>query len=90
MPTIQAKHQNSTHARIKKSSSTGKDPASIHPGLKSFNYLDPKLGSVYFRMHQGEGPRCMSTEAFLAWKSLLAKRRFRRQQTLLCLPPRLR
>ena len=52
------------------SSSTGKDPASIHPGLKSLDYLNPKLGSVYFRMHQGEGLRYMSTEAFLAWKSL--------------------
>ena len=52
------------------SSSKEKDPASIHLGLKSLDYLNPKIGSVYFRMHQGEGLRYMSTEAFLAWKAL--------------------
>ena len=52
------------------SSSIEKDPASIHPGLKSLDYLNLKLGSVYFRMHLGEGFRYMSREAFLAWKSL--------------------
>ena len=44
-----------------------KDPASIHPGLKPLDYLNPKIGSMFTR---GEGLRYMPTDAFLAWKAL--------------------
>lgn len=52
------------------SSSARDDPASIHPGLKSLDYLNPKIGSIYYRMNQDE-ILCYSTpEAFLLWKAL--------------------
>ena len=52
------------------SSSKDKDPASIHPGLQSLDFINAKLGSLYFRFKEGEGLRYMSAEAFLAWKAL--------------------
>lgn len=56
------------------SSSTDNDPASIHPGLKSLDYINPRLGSMYYRMNQEE-TLCYSTpEAFLLWKALPSTR----------------
>ena len=52
------------------SRSEDKDPSDIHPGLKCLDYIDPKLGSMYFRFKPGEGLRYASTDAFLAWKAL--------------------
>ena len=52
------------------SRSKDKDPSDIHSGLKSLDYINPKLGSIYFRLKPGEGLRYTSTDAFLAWKVL--------------------
>ena len=52
------------------SSSKDPDPASIHPGLKSLDYINPKLGSLYFRFQEGQGLKYMTADAFLAWKAL--------------------
>ena len=51
------------------SSSKDKDPASIHPGLKSLDYLNPKLGDMYLRYEEGEELRYSTSEAFLLWKA---------------------
>ena len=52
------------------SSTAKKDPASIHPGLKSLDHINPKLGSMYYRMNQGEPLRYSTPEAFRLWKAL--------------------
>lgn len=52
------------------SSSKDKDPSDIHPGLKCLDYINPKLGSMYFRFNPGENLRYASTDAFLAWKTM--------------------
>lgn len=58
------------HGRTNMSSSTAKHPASIHPGLKSLDHINPKLGSMYYRMNQGEPLHYSTPEAFLLWKAL--------------------
>ena len=52
------------------SGSKDKDPSDIHPGLKCLDYINPKLGSMYFRFKPGEILRYASTDAFLAWKTM--------------------
>lgn len=52
------------------SNSKDQDAATFHPGYKSFENLNRKLGSVYLRFKEGEALRYMSAEAFLAWKTL--------------------
>ena len=52
------------------SSSKKADPASTHPDFESFEYLNPKLGSIYFRYNEGEGLRYTIADAFLAWQKL--------------------
>ena len=54
------------------SSSRSKDkgPSDTHAGLKSLDYINPKLGSIYFRLKIGENLRYTTTDAFLTWKAL--------------------
>lgn len=51
------------------SSSTAGDPASVHPGLQSLDYINPKLDSVYWRMDQEETLHWDTPDAFLLWKA---------------------
>ncbi|CAD6569046.1 MAG: hypothetical protein ASARMPREDX12_002040 [Alectoria sarmentosa] len=63
-------HPDSAYGRAKMSSSKDQDSAIPHPGFKSLQHLNPRLGTMYFRFKEGEGLRYMAEEAFLAWKAL--------------------
>ena len=52
------------------SSSKNTDPASVHPVFESFEKLNPKLGSIYFRFNEGEELRYTIPDAFLTWQKL--------------------
>ena len=52
------------------SRSKDKDPSDTHAGLQSLDYINPTLGSIYFRFKPGESLRYTTTDAFLAWKAL--------------------
>ena len=52
------------------STSKDKDPSKTQPGLESLDYINPKLGSMYFRFQPGENLRYTTTNAFRTWKAL--------------------
>ena len=52
------------------SKSKSKQPSTTTLAPKSLDYINPKLGSMYFRFHPTEGLRYAVSNAFLAWKDL--------------------